>query len=77
MKKVISVLAVCLLTVSCMLKTEPIEKYKTKGIVVIENPKTYHYDNVKSVRCKTKDSIFYIAISDFDAKNLKVGDTIK
>ena len=26
---------------------------------------------------KTKDSVFTIEISDFDARNLKVGDTIK
>ncbi len=77
MKKVIVILTVCLLAVSCNLKTEPIEKYRNKGIVVIESPQKYYNNNTKSVRCKTKDSIFYIAISDFDARNLKVGDTIK
>lgn len=57
-------------------KPTPIDKYKNKDIVVIRIGANDIYDNVK-IRCKTKDSIFNILIPSFDARNLKVGDTIK
>ena len=56
---------------------KPIEKYKGKGVVVIREPLNSSWTDNRVVRCKTKDSIFNIEISAFDAKNLKVGDTIK
>lgn len=56
---------------------KPIEQYKNKGIIVIKEPREAVHPNDRWVRCKTKDSIFYIRITDFDAKNLKIGDTIK
>ena len=65
------------LSLSCgsKLVTEPIEKYKGKGIVVISTPdENYFYDN--EIRCKTKDSIFWIKLTHYDAVNLKVGDTL-
>jgi hypothetical protein len=74
MKKVLLISSLFLLG-SCK-KTEPIEKYKGKGIIIIEEPQRYYYDNIKSVECKNKDSVFNILITDFDAKNLKVGDTL-
>jgi len=58
-------------------KATPIDKYKNKGVVVIEEPTACDLGNNKWVRCKTKDSIFFIKITNFDAKNLKIGDTIK
>lgn len=73
MKRVLLISSLFLLSSCDNLKTEPIEKYKGKGIIVIGDPETY---NRTSVRCKTKDSIFYIAITDFDAQNLKIGDTL-
>ena len=57
-------------------KTEPIEKYRNKGILIIKikNP-NFMYDDL--VRVKTKDSIFYIKLTYYDRSQLKVGDTIK
>lgn len=57
-------------------KVEPIEKYRGKNIVVI-GPIYPTSSRNMSVRCKTKDSIFYIALSNFDAEKLKEGDTIQ
>ena len=56
-------------------KTDPIEKYRNKGIVVIGAINQSTYDDL--VRVKTKDSIFYIRLTSYDRKNLKIGDTIK
>ena len=67
-----------LLFLSCLdEEVRPIEQYKNKSIVVIEEPLSTNYGRDKWVRCKTKDSIFFIKITNFDAKNLKIGDTIK
>lgn len=57
-------------------KLEPIEKYRGKGIVVI-GPIYPTSSNNMDVRCKTKDSIFYLTLSKFDAEKLKEGDTIQ
>lgn len=73
MKKLLSVLSLFFIF-SCA-KTEPVEKYKNKGIVVIDVVKPFNPNKVY-VSCKTKDSVFEIAIHPFDAKNLKVGDTL-
>ena len=75
----ISLILVSVLLFSCghMNNAQPIEKYKGKGVVVIREPLNSSWTDNREVRCKTKDSIFDIEISAFDAKNLKVGDTIK
>jgi len=73
MKKLI--LIPLLLLFSCAEdKIQPIEKYK--GVVVVSEPNIYNYGRSASLRVKTKDSVFYIYITPFDAKNLKEGDTI-
>ena len=78
MEKIL-ILILCLLFYSCdrIMKTKPIEKYRGKGIIVIENPHYVNFGNNAYIRVKTKDSIFRIKLSTFDAKNLKSGDTIK
>ena len=74
--KTIKILLILLLLSGCALDTQPIEKYKNKGIVVIENHNpTFNSD--ASIRVKTKDSIFKIYLTYYDRKDLKVGDTIK
>lgn len=59
---------------------EPIEKYKNKGFVVIEDVELYTeiipYDYAK-IRLKSKDSLFIIHVPIFDGKDLKIGDTLK
>lgn len=77
MKKLISIVVLGVMVSSCNnnYKVQPIEKYK--GAVVIgDSEVTNNGVNVR-VRCKTKDSVFYIKITPFDAKDLKIGDTIK
>ncbi len=77
MKKIILLILVSIAFTSCeKSKAEPIEKYKGKSVVVVREPIQTFYGLDRDVRCKNKDSIFYITISDFDAKNLKVGDTL-
>ena len=73
MKKLIFLLP--FLIFSCS-KVEPIEKYRGKGIVVI-GPIYSASSNNMNVRCKTKDSIFYLTLSKFDAEKLREGDTIR
>jgi hypothetical protein len=74
MKKIMIMIAFCSLY-SCNDKPQPIDKYRNKGIVVISIKKSALYD--QDVRCKTKDSIFYIRLTPFDHSTLNVGDTIK
>lgn len=76
--KTIKILLVVLLLVGCtknQYKTEPIEKYKNKNIIVIGTSNPSICDAM--VRVKTKDSVFYIRLTLYDRKNLKIGDTIK
>jgi hypothetical protein len=75
MKK-LATLLILFLFFSCG-RVEPIEKYKGKGIVLVNEPRMYNFTKNAQLRVKTKDSIFYINITAFDAKNLKQGDTIK
>lgn len=56
---------------------KPIEVYKNRGIIVIKEPQPSNWEGNKYIRCKTKDSVFTIRLADFDAKDLKVGDTLK
>jgi hypothetical protein len=76
MKKIL----ILLLMVSCGSRnkeTIPIDKFRNKGVVLIENPeRSSDWRGNMQIRCKTKDSIFNIEISEFDAKNLKEGDTL-
>lgn len=77
MKKLI-LLFICL--ISCTEeKVQPLDVYKNKAIVVLEEPwqSGPAWRKNSSVRCKTKDSVFNILIPQFDAKDLKPGDTIK
>ena len=74
--KTLKILLILLLLYGCALDTQPIEKYKNKGIVVIENNNP-NYTGDAGVRVKTKDSIYIIYLTYYDRKNLKVGDTIK
>ena len=65
------------LFVSCRELAEPIEKYQNKGIILIEEQAYTNLGRDAILRVKNKDSVFSIRVTTFDAKNLKVGDTIK
>jgi hypothetical protein len=56
-------------------EVEPIEKYRGKGIVLLESPDSDSRN--EQLYVKNKDSVFTIVVPTFDAKNLKQGDTIK
>lgn len=79
MKNIIAVCSLFLLFSCAKKKVEPIEKYKGKGLIVINRDYVSGLGNPNDtkLRVKSKDSIFFIYLTDFDAKNLKVGDTIK
>ena len=76
MKKILGILSCCFLF-SCAkeIKVEPIEKYRGKGIVLLEAPNSDL--RTEHLYVKNKDSVFIIVVPTFDAKNLKQGDTIK
>lgn len=79
MKKIFTLLVLSLLLVSCFGENtplEPIEKYRGKGIIIVNEPNGHgYYESL--VMVKNKDSVFWIRIPRFDANNLKPGDAIK
>jgi len=75
--KYIKLLLLCLLLTSCTnqhIQIQPIEKYRNKGIIVLEEPPLLH--NFPIIHVKNKDSVFKIQIPHYDAKDLKPGDTL-
>ena len=58
---------------------QPIEKFKGKGYVIVEEPATFRERDFKvtQLKVKSQDTVKKIYVPHFDAKNLKVGDTIK
>ena len=75
MKKLFLILFCAILT-SCFKEPKPIEKYQGKGYVVIENPFKWSSSRTALV-LKNKDTIISVFVPPFDAKNLKIGDTLK
>jgi hypothetical protein len=57
--------------------TKPIEKYKNKGIVVLDTPRPIYNHSIVELRVKDENSVFFIYLTPFDCKDLKEGDTIK
>ncbi len=75
MKKVILILTLGILLISCKdHQMIPIEQYRGKGIILLENPDSN--SNFECLLVKNKDSVFTIKIPTFDAINLKMGDTL-
>ena len=75
MKQVLYLLLLFVITVSCRREVKPIEKFYNRGYVVvyIEN-----YSELETnLQIKNTDSIKWITVLPFDAKNLKVGDSLK
>jgi hypothetical protein len=79
MTKIITICSLFLLLSCAEKKVEPIEKYKGKGLIVVNRNYAAGLSNPNDtkLRVKSKDSVFFIYLTDFDAKNLKIGDTIK
>jgi len=75
MKKIILTLLFGIL-ISCSKGNlvQPIEKYRNKGIIVLETPDAA--SGTEYLLVKDKDSVFEIMIPFFDAKDLKPGDTL-
>ena len=57
-------------------EAEPIEKYGGSKYVVTDKVEALS-DGEKVLQLKNKDTIFWILVLNFDAENIKVGDTIK
>lgn len=74
MKKVIAVYALIALS-SCSYNPKPIEKYKGKGYVITKIQEDFTRNKV--LQLKNIDNIISVTILPFDAKNLKVGDSLK
>jgi len=77
MKKFILLFLFCAIFSSCtdlIIKVSPIETYQKKGIVVLDQYRKTEKNT--TLRVKNKEDIFYIQLSNFDAQNLKPGDTL-
>jgi len=74
MKKVVLILSFILLISCTERKIIPIEQYRGKGIILLENPDSDTGSEFLWV--KNKDSTFYIKVPTFDVKDLKQGDTL-
>lgn len=57
-------------------KTQPIEKYGGSKYVVSKIEGT-DWGRLYNVQLKNKDTIFWATVLEFDAKSIKVGDTIR
>ncbi len=55
---------------------KPIEKYGGSKYVVVNKGDAVD-ESEKWLQLKSKDTIFWIKVVNFDATNIKVGDTIK
>ena len=74
LKRIITVLTLIILS-SCSHNPEPIEKYKGKGYVITKIEENFTRDKV--LQLKNIDNIISVTVLPFDAKNLKVGDSLK
>jgi len=74
-QSIILSLLITLLLIGCSMEPHPIEKYKGKGYVIIDMGMDFSSNTVLQV--KNSETITEITILQFDAKNYKVGDTIK
>jgi hypothetical protein len=75
--KVLAVSVFLFLFLSCgKSNVQPIEKYRNKGIIVLNWESNIFRNYDRDVRVKTKDSIFEIQLTKFDMENIKVGDTL-
>jgi len=81
MKKFLFLILFGGLLVSCdtNYNPQPIEKYKGENYVIIEDPYTFFAKNFKitRLRVKSQDTLKIIYVSHFDARDLRIGDTIK
>lgn len=80
MKKLLLSITLCLSLTSCKYDgvVTPIEHYKGKGFIVIEDVRNYGnipYNYTRLI-LKNKDSVFTVYVPVFDGKDLKVGDTL-
>ena len=77
MNKIILLVSSLFLLGSCKeQKVQPIEKYRGKGIIMVDEVFIYNLGRRANLRVKNKDSVFEICVTPFDAKNLKIGDTL-
>ena len=76
MRKLFLLFLISFSAISCAEEPTPIEKYYGKGYVVLQEPYKYT-STVTKLRLKNPDTIFFVYVHQFDAQNLKVGDTLK
>jgi len=76
MKNILAVCSLFLLFSCAKKKVEPIEKYGGSKYVVSKIEGT-DWGGLYDIQLKNKDTILWATVLEFDAKNLKVGDTIK
>lgn len=76
MRKVLFLLLLSFAALGCITdvtEAKPIEKYKGCVVIDIYTPRLH----VTDIVLKTNDSIFRTFLAKYDAKDLKIGDTIK
>jgi hypothetical protein len=77
MNKIILLVSSLFLLGSCKeQKVQPIEKYRGKGIIMVDEVIIYNLGRNANLRVKNKDSVFVICVTPFDAQNLKIGDIL-
>jgi hypothetical protein len=76
MKKLLTLITLLILTISCDRENvQPIEKFGGSRYVIASKHETVQ--NNYALQLKNKDSIFWVYILEFDGEKIKVGDTIK
>ncbi len=76
MRRLLLLFVFSFLAASCERVVEPIEKYGRNRYVVTAVENAFRGDQ-KVLQLKNKDTIFWITVLNFDAQNIKIGDTIK
>jgi hypothetical protein len=77
MKKIITLITLLILTVSCMeAKPQPIEKFGGSKYVVADKYSDLNNEYI-NLKLKNRDTIFWVTVLNFDGEKIEIGDTIK
>jgi hypothetical protein len=76
-RNIVKLMFVAVFLVGCArAETHPIEKYGG-SIYVVSKIEGTDWGRLYNIQLKNKDTIFWATFLEFDAKSIKVGDTIR